>query len=70
MKFTHNIGVGGMPITINWEVKEVIEQHDSGCAAVLVEGQDDDGVNYEAEGTTQSGELVDVDDNTIQGDLE
>lgn len=49
-------------VNIDWDQKEILDNHGSGCQDWMIEGEDEDGVKYFAQGNYQSGELMEVTD--------
>ncbi len=47
-------------VFIDWEIVDTIDYHDNEYNNVALEGEDDDGNKYIAEGDTMGGDLCDV----------
>jgi len=49
-------------VNIDWEQVEIIDNHGSGCVDWMIKGEDEDGIEYWADGNYQDGELMEVSD--------
>ena len=52
--------IDGKKVNINWEQVEVIDNHGSGCTDWIIYGEDENGVEYYADGNYQDDELIEV----------
>lgn len=47
-------------VEVQWDKVFLIDKHDSGCSDWAIEGEGSDGYFYEAQGSYQDDELMDV----------
>lgn len=47
-------------INIDWDRKQLIDNHGSGCSDWIIEGEGSDGNKYSGCGNYQDGELIEV----------